>query len=88
VKCINCGYWEERISVEQTSLTQDNKNYWIHERDYNKKEVFYCKIQGLFINSDEIIATGTECEFSIHKLEYYMREIIRKDKEKVLYVCN
>jgi hypothetical protein len=82
MKCINCGYWEERVSVEQASLTQDRKNYWIHERDYNKKEVFYCKIQGLFINSDEIIATGTECEYFIHKLEYCMREIIRKDKEK------
>jgi hypothetical protein len=79
MKCINCGYWEERISVEQAPLTQDKKNYWI--REY-KKEVFYCKIKGLFINSDEIIAIGTECEFYIHKLEYCMREIIRKDKEK------
>lgn len=93
MKCINCGYWEEKVEMEQVSpiheMTRSTIKYWIEQRDTYKREIFYCRKQYLVINRNGIINNEEgDCEYFIHKLEYYMREIIRKDKEKVLYVCN
>jgi hypothetical protein len=87
MKCKQCGHWEEKLNIEQVSpiheMARSTKKYWIEQRDTYKKEIFYCRKQHLVINRNGIINfKEINCVYFIHKLEYYMREIIRKDGGK------
>jgi len=80
MKCINCGYWMEKVEVEK--MTSSTIKYWIEQRDTYKREIFYCRKQYLVINRNGIINNEEgDCEYFIHKLEYCMKKIIKENEK-------
>lgn len=85
MRCIQCGHWEEKLSIEQiakNSLHKEDRNFWMVERDTYEEEVYYCNIVNLFINSNGIINIEEDCIGFISKLEYHMRRVIDGQNSK------